>query len=123
MIMRASVYKSDEKRETHFWQNLLSDKTETPPKREDFLKKALRECQTAMNDAYQGLQNTNEPDLIDRYIYELNAANMRYKVLLRDIKEIAPSEYEAGALTAKKLSASQTTPPIPAQTAMRTSPY
>lgn len=62
---------------------------ENPPKREDFLKKALQDCQQSMEDAYRGLQNTNEPDLIDRYIYELNAANMRYKVLLRDIKQVS----------------------------------
>ena len=64
-------------------------KKENPPKREDFLKKALQDCQQALEDAYRGLQNTNEPDLIDRYIYELNAANLRYKVLLRDIKEVS----------------------------------
>lgn len=62
---------------------------ENPPKREDFLKKALQDCQQSMEDAYRGLQNTNEPDLIDRYIYELNAANMRYKVLLRDIRQVS----------------------------------
>ncbi len=71
---------------------LFKEKKEVPPKREDFLKKALHDCQQALDDAYRGLQNTNEPDLIDRYIYELNAANMRYKVLLRDIKEIAASQ-------------------------------
>lgn len=64
-------------------------KKENPPKREDFLKKALQDCQQSLEDAYRGLQNTNEPDLIDRYIYELNAANLRYKVLLRDIKEVS----------------------------------
>lgn len=68
---------------------LFKDKKENPPKREDFLKKALQDCQQSLEDAYCGLQNTNEPDLIDRYIYELNAANLRYKVLLRDIKEVS----------------------------------
>lgn len=66
---------------------LFKEKKENPPKREDFLKKSLQDCQQSLEDAYRGLQNTNEPDLIDRYIYELNAANLRYKVLLRDIKE------------------------------------
>lgn len=77
----------------------FKDKKENPPKREDFLKKALQDCQRSLEDAYRGLQNTNEPDLIDRYIYELNAANMRYKVLLRDIKEISPQELPAHCLS------------------------
>lgn len=78
-----------------FWNNLLSSlhpeaKKENPPKREDFLRKALRDCQQELENAYRGMQNTNEPDLIDRYIYEWNAANLRYKVLLRDIRETLP---------------------------------
>lgn len=71
---------------------LFKDKKKIPPKRKDFLKKAIHDCQQALDDAYLGLQNTNEPDLIDRYIYELNAANMRYRVLMREIREIAASE-------------------------------
>ncbi len=65
-------------------------KYETPPNREDFLKKALQEAKQSLDDAYLGLQNVNDPDLIDRYIYELNAANLRYKVLLQDIKSCEP---------------------------------
>ena len=57
-------------------------------KKEDFLKKSLLEAQRSFEDAYTGLQNVNDPDLIDSYIYELNAANLRYKVLLRDVKSI-----------------------------------
>lgn len=77
-----------------FWNNLLSSlnpesKKENPPKREDFLRKALRDCQKELDNAYHGMQNTTEPDLIDRYIYEWNAANLRYKVLLRDIREVS----------------------------------
>lgn len=75
-----------------FWNNLLSSlnpeaKKEKLPKREAFLRKALRDCQQELDNAYRGMQNTTEPDLIDRYIYEWNAANLRYKVLLRDIRE------------------------------------
>lgn len=109
--MMSLIFKSEQKNENHFWQNLLADKAETPPKREDFLKKALRECQIAMDDAYHGLQNTNEPDLIDRYIYELNAANIRYKVILRDIKELAASLTPEDGIKVRP------------QTARRTPPY
>ena len=55
-------------------------------KQEAFLKKALLEAQRSLQDAYAGLSNVNEPDLIDSYIYEVNAANLRYQVILRDYK-------------------------------------
>ena len=70
------------------WKN----KKKIPPKRKDFLKKAIRDCQQAINDAWLGLQNTNEPDLIDRYIYEMNAANVRYRFLLKEMRELAAAE-------------------------------
>ena len=33
-----------------------------------------------------------EPDLIDSYIYQLNAAYLRYRVLLRDVKALTSDE-------------------------------
>lgn len=63
-------------------------KKEKTPKKEVFLKKALLEAQRNLQDAYTGLANVNEPDLIDSYIYELNAANLRYQVILRDYKSL-----------------------------------
>ncbi len=71
---------------------LWNEKKKIPPKRKDFLKKAISDCQQAINDAWTGLQNTNEPDLIDRYIYEMNAANVRYRFLLNEIRELAAAE-------------------------------
>ena len=38
------------------------------------------------NCAKYGLSNVKEPELIDSYIYELNAAHLRYQVILRDYK-------------------------------------
>lgn len=73
-------------------------KLENPPKREDFLKKALMDAKQSLDDAYLGLQNVSDPDLIDRYIYELNAANLRYKVLLQDIKSCEPVTAEISEL-------------------------
>lgn len=61
-------------------------KKEKAPKKEVFLKKALLDAQRSLQDAYDGLSNVNEPELIDSYIYELNAANLRYQVILRDYK-------------------------------------
>lgn len=69
----------------NFRMNALNKKR-NPPKKEEFLKKALLEAQKSFDDAYEGLQNVSEPDLIDSYIYALNAAHLRYKVLLREVK-------------------------------------
>lgn len=65
---------------------IFSNKKRNPPKREEFLKNALKETQKSFENAYKGLENVDDPDLIDLFIYEINAANLRYKVLLRDIK-------------------------------------
>ena len=61
-------------------------KREKLPKKEAFLKKSLLEAQRSLQDAYDGLSNVKEPELIDSYIYELNAAHLRYQVILRDYK-------------------------------------
>ena len=61
-------------------------KKEKLPKKEVFLKKALLDAQRSLEDASVGLSNVKEPELIDSYIYELNAANLRYQVILRDYK-------------------------------------
>lgn len=41
-----------------------------------------------LQDAYRNLENVVDPDLIDCYIYELNAVQMRYKFLLNSIKKV-----------------------------------
>ena len=61
-------------------------KKETLPKEKSSLKNALKETQKSFENAYKGLESVDDPDLIDLFIYEINAANLRYKVLLRDIK-------------------------------------
>ena len=61
--------------------NFLKTKKRNPPKKEDFLKKALLEAQKNFE-----LQDVNDPDLIDSYIYAINAATLRYKVLLHEVK-------------------------------------
>jgi hypothetical protein len=68
------------------FMNFLKTKKRNPPKKEDFLKKALLEAQKNFEDAYNGLQDVNDPDLIDSYIYAINAATLRYKVLLHEVK-------------------------------------
>ena len=55
------------------------------------LKKDLHRTAQDIQDAYSNLENAIEPDLIDCYIYELNAVQMRYKFLLATIKKMEES--------------------------------
>ena len=52
----------------------------------DFHKPTLHEellqTRRALENAYSGFDNVTDPDLIDCYIYELNAVMKRYKFLL-----------------------------------------
>ena len=66
----------------------LLEKKKELPKKEKFLKKSLLEAQKNLTDAYAGLDS----DLIDSYIYQLNAAYLRYRVLLRDVKALTSDE-------------------------------
>ena len=49
----------------------------------------IAKTKSALDTAYSNFENVTEPDLIDCYIYELNAAQMRYRFLLRKLKEIS----------------------------------
>lgn len=41
--------------------------------------------------AYDNLENVSDPDLIDYYIYQAKAVQMRYKFLLNCVKKIEDS--------------------------------
>ena len=74
---------------------MIKKKEEKEVKKELFLKKALLEAQRNLQDAYTGLANVKDPDLIDCYIYEVNAANLRYQVILRDYKQLESQKKKA----------------------------
>ncbi len=48
----------------------------------------LAKTKFALDTAYSNFENVTEPDLIDCYIYELNAAQMRYRFLLKKVKAL-----------------------------------
>lgn len=60
----------------------------------------LTETKNLLDLAYQNFENATDPELIDSYIYELNAIQMRYKFLLCRLKSI---EKEEGAYAKKPL--------------------
>lgn len=50
------------------------------------LLEEIERVKTQMDNAYYNFQNAMDPDLIDCYIYESNAAWKRYRFLLRQAK-------------------------------------
>lgn len=48
----------------------------------------LREVQKEMNRTYTNLENVVDNELIDCLIYELNATQIRYKVILNQVKQL-----------------------------------
>ncbi len=47
----------------------------------------LRLTQGALDRAQSNFEQVNDPALVDCYIYELKAAQMRYQFLLRRVKQ------------------------------------
>lgn len=54
------------------------------------LRDELLLARNALENAYTGFDNVTDPDLIDCYIYELNAVMKRYKYLLQKAAETDP---------------------------------
>lgn len=61
-------------------------KKETPPKEITDLKRQIEISKMAITTAQNQFEHVVDPTLIDCYIYELNAAQLRYQFLLRSLK-------------------------------------
>ncbi len=61
------------------------------------LREELLLARNALENAYAGFDNATDPDLIDCYIYELNAVMKRYKYLLQKAAENDPLPEEERA--------------------------
>lgn len=46
----------------------------------------LKLTKTALDDAYTNFENVVDPDLVDSYIYEVNAVQKRYHFLLKQLQ-------------------------------------
>ena len=51
------------------------------------LMASLAHTRTLINQAYGGFNTANDGDLIESYVFEINALQARYNYLLRRIKE------------------------------------
>lgn len=54
----------------------------------DALLGEIEKTKLALEAAYSNFENVIDPDLIDCYIYEVNAIQKRYKFLLKQAKEM-----------------------------------
>ena len=51
------------------------------------LMQEIEDLQQALETANSNFENVCDPDLIDSYIYEINALSFRYKYLLRQVQD------------------------------------
>ena len=57
------------------------------PERTELLE-SLAHTRLLLNQAYSGFNNASNGDLIESYVYEINALHARYNYLLRRVKEL-----------------------------------
>lgn len=67
---------------------LLADSDTIVERNKMTIKDELAQTKRALENAYSGFDNVTDPDLIDCYIYELNAVMKRYKYLLEQAAEM-----------------------------------
>lgn len=71
----------------------------TPRRRESPVQAERRELLESMADtrrllaqAYQGFNAHSDPDLVESYVYEINALESRYSYLVRRVKDLEARE-------------------------------
>jgi hypothetical protein len=52
------------------------------------LMSSLAHTRTLINQAYSSFNTTNDGELIESYVFEINALQARYNYLLRRVKEL-----------------------------------
>jgi len=85
-----------------FPENLFSTKVGSTPNEvevlspRDMLLADIKKTMEALDIAYSGLDNATDPDLIDCYIYEVNATLKRYRFLIHqaELMDIVTPCYE-----------------------------
>ncbi len=52
------------------------------------LRAALGDTRVQINQAYAGFNHASDPDLVESYVFEINALQARYNYLVRRAKEL-----------------------------------
>lgn len=58
------------------------------PKEWEILNDQIQRTQLALETAYSNFDNVVDPELIDSFIYEVNAIQQRYQYLIQQLKEL-----------------------------------
>lgn len=53
------------------------------------LEQEIERLQQSLETVNSNFDNVSDPDLVDSYIYELNALSFRYKYLLRQMRDLS----------------------------------
>lgn len=56
------------------------------------LLEGMAETRRQLNQAYRGFNSHSDPDLIESYVYEINALQSRYSYLVRRVKDLESQE-------------------------------
>ena len=56
---------------------------------EEALLEEIQKTKIALETAYSNFENSLDPELIDAYIYEMNAAHKKYSFLISQIKTLS----------------------------------
>lgn len=56
------------------------------------LQEGMRQTKVLINQAYAAFNAAADPDLIESYVFEINALQARYSYLLRRARELDPLE-------------------------------
>lgn len=67
-----------QKKETSTYQNIVYNQ----------LLQDMEAAKYALDNAYSNFENVVDPDLIDSWIFEMNAMQKRYKFLLKRVKQM-----------------------------------
>ncbi len=65
----------------------LTGEEEEPDQREE-LPESMRSTQSALSRAYAGFNQAWDQELIESYVYEINALQHRYSYLLRQMRQL-----------------------------------
>ncbi|MBS5934339.1 Protein of unknown function [Anaerosporobacter mobilis DSM 15930] len=70
----------------------MKKKSKFRRKEEELLLLEISKAKLALESAYSNFENVVDPDLIDCYIYEVNAVQKRYKYLLKQAKLLSDED-------------------------------
>lgn len=56
------------------------------------LMEGLTRTKVLIDQAYNCFNRTDDPDLIESYVFEINALQSRYSYLLRRVRELEPAQ-------------------------------